>query len=144
MADRYCLQMVECNDGCGNGINKEDTGWLDIVDTDLVTENFIETPSDNPIKYRRIGKIVYLQGSFNFLIANGETQTAFQLPEGFRPSKHFSSVIAGKKGERLQKGQINIAENGNVAAHSMVDWVNNSIISGEATAFHLNISFPVD
>lgn len=144
MQDRYCLQMVACDGGCGDGTKDEDTGWLDIVGTNIATDALLPTPGEEPIKYRRIGKVVFLQGSFNFKIISGANKPVCILPEGYRPKDRIRAVVSGLKDGVLQLAGLDIVDTGNVSAHSIVNWVSGSIAQGEATIYQINISFPID
>ena len=65
-----------------------------------------------PVKYRRIGSIVNIQG-----IANGATQgtNVFQLPAGYRPERRII-IAALNDGASVR---VDIKEDGNFNAHTI-------------------------
>lgn len=74
----------------------EDTGWIDLeFSSDF--ENYNGTASNNP-KYRKIGKVVMLQGiatPVEKTPADSSQLELFTIPEEIRPSKVFYQLCQG-------------------------------------------------
>ena len=66
---------------------EEDTGWINVKSFQNGAANWQNGSS--PVRYRKIGKIVYLNG----LLQSGTTGVQFTLPEGFRPSGKYNCFI---------------------------------------------------
>lgn len=64
-----------------------DTGWIKVTQFYNGAGHFAEATS--PVQYRRIGKIVYLNG----LLSSGTQGVQFNLPEGFRPTSDYRCYI---------------------------------------------------
>ena len=67
----------------------DDSGWI----RPTLNSNFTDYTSSQRVAYRRVGRVVFIRGSLNPTTTLDTTteQTAFTLPEGFRPSQaeHF-------------------------------------------------------
>lgn len=67
----------------------DDSGWI----RPTFNSNFTDYASSQRVAYRRVGRVVFIRGSLNPTTTLDTTseQTAFTLPEGFRPSQaeHF-------------------------------------------------------
>lgn len=123
------------------GDGNSDTGWV----APTLTSNF-ESNSDNPIKYRRVGKVVNICGRFSAKgkdLAQGEDNVyvIFTLPEGCRPHQSFSTICQGHRtGSYIWTCEIN--ENGTVQARNYragtttSDFKDNSLLN-------INVSFIV-
>lgn len=67
-----------------------DSGWVDLS----LTGNFYNFSQNEPAQYRKIGKIVHVNGliALNGNLTAGSEWVIATLPAGYRPSKNFSFV----------------------------------------------------
>lgn len=98
------------------------SGWIDLEFSSNF-ENYSGTASNNP-KYRRIGKIVMLQGlatPVNKTPANSSQVELFTIPEEIRPSKEFYQLCQGTGNN---KWLLTIEKNGVVtfSRYGTTDW----------------------
>lgn len=74
----------------------EDSGWIDVTD---FGKNITYYDPYNRPRYRKIGKVVYLQGyaktTAQFPAAVGNKVTLFTLPVGYRPVREITAVCQG-------------------------------------------------
>ena len=93
---------------------EEDSGWINVKSFQNGAGNWQNGSS--PVRYRKIGKIVYLNG----LLASGTTGVQFTLPEGFRPSGKYNCFIV-RYGTGTGRVFINYnSENGDVYIENAV------------------------
>ena len=87
-----------------NTVTPTDSGWI----TATLNSGFTHYSSPyGPVKYRKIGNIVNIQGIVNQATAD---QTVFTLPTGFRPERRV--IVAVMNANAL--GRLDIDPNGNV------------------------------
>lgn len=99
-----------------------DTGWVDLEFSSNF-ENYNGTKSNNP-KYRRIGKIVMLQGVATPVAktpADSSETELFTIPEEIRPSKEFYQLC---QGTGTNKWLLTIEKSGVVtfSRYGTTDW----------------------
>ena len=72
-----------------------DSGWI----TATLSSDFVaySTSAENATKYRKIGKLVCIQGTVKPTseIASGSSATIFTLPSGFRPQVDIHELCQG-------------------------------------------------
>ena len=98
------------------------SGWVDLEFSSNF-ENYNGTASNNP-KYRRIGKIVMLQGlatPVNKTPADSSELELLTIPEEIRPSKEFYQLC---QGTGINKWLLTITKNGAVtfSRYGTTDW----------------------
>lgn len=73
-----------------------DSGWIDVTD---FGKNITYYDPYNRPRYRKIGKVVYLQGyaktTAQFPAGAGNKVTLFTLPVGYRPAREITAVCQG-------------------------------------------------
>jgi hypothetical protein len=102
----------------------DDTGWIDA--TSLLTASWESYQPDTwgTISYRRVGKLVELQGNARFKA--GSDSTMFILPTGFRPT-FFKGFATDRTGVH---GTVNVAANGTVSSPSITATLQTLMLSG--------------
>lgn len=115
--------------------NMSDTGWIPVTSFGAGSGSF----PGYPVKYRRIGNCVLLQGA----LTNGSVSPAFTLPTGFVPSDagQLFSIAAQGNGPAMQVVYIGTLTAGNNVAPKPGDvWLSSSNDEAHLTG----ISFYVD
>ena len=113
-----------------------DTGWCDIQ-LDDAWENY--STKDAPLRYRKIGNIVYVEGR----IKRKETLSDFSssqrvgiMPLYFRPA-NISYFFIQCGGKHIARGYINV--NGTVA----IEWINDVATINASTWFYIKTYFMI-
>lgn len=146
--EKECSKVVINMNCCGGNSENggvDDTGWLDIIGTDISAGimSIADINKTQPIRYRRKNGIVFINGVFALENLPANTYALlFTLPEGFRMSPlggYFINTATGKLISRYC-----IAEDGKV----FLEWIKNlsdaSNVSGKVDWVGINISFPAD
>ena len=117
-----------------------DTGWLEIIGTDLA-KNIAKPTAGEPVKYRRKNGIVYIYGTFKILDAPSDTgYTLFDLPEGFQNDLggNFYSVNTAT-GARMSRYLIRETT---VALEWVRDLTTGAVTTGNIAWAGIDVSFP--
>ena len=78
--------------------DSQDSGWIDA--TSLLNSRFANYDTDAPIKYRKVGKLVSVQGALTptqAMTGSDTQQTMITLPEDYRPDR-FTSCLSNGSG----------------------------------------------
>ena len=76
----------------------KDTGWTDVTLTSDFTTYSTATPPVNVLRYRKIGKLVELNGAIKptrAITGGGDSVTIGTLPTGYRPSSSVQAICQG-------------------------------------------------
>lgn len=91
--------------------NTKDSGWQ----TATLTNNFeLYSATANPVQYRKVGKIVYVEGAVKpagDVSGSGDTYTIFTLPSGYRPANNKYFLC---QGSTKNTWLCTVGSNGNV------------------------------
>lgn len=115
----------------------EDSGWI----YPTLASPF-SNDSSNTVRYRKIGKIVFIEGAVittSNIAAGGTAQTIFTLPEGYRPS--HSQYLVGKGVERYTY-YLRIYTSGRVTASNY--GISTDVQIPNNTWLSVNAAFAVD
>lgn len=92
----------------GTDWDSGDSGWISV-------SSFSNSWTSSTTRYRRIGKVVYLDGA----ITGGSNGTAFTLPAGFRPDSTQSYIVQGSSSQTAASvALITVGSSGAVIAVS--------------------------
>lgn len=114
-----------------------DTGWINAS----LSEMWADTNSSSlpPLRYRRIGNIVYVDGSTSRkeeLSDFSSTQRIATLPTGFRPN-HISYFYIQCSGKHFARGYIN------ASGAIMIEWINDISVISTSTWFYIKTYFMI-
>lgn len=117
-----------------------DTGWLNVLGTSAATANITPPTAGSAVRYRKIGKVVYLHGSIGIQNLVGSDLDLFTLPAGYRPPALYATISTAT-GNTVAR--VAIKDNGVV----QVAWVRNvsdgAAQTGGIKWIGIDTSFPI-
>jgi len=114
----------------------DDTGWQTLtLESGVSTGQNGRTPS-----YRRIGNVVFIEGSFSFTKGNS-SQNLATIPEGYRPSTilYISSNTSGSRTARTY-----ISTGGAIGCDWIYNLNNTSSYTGSVSWYTVEIAYVID
>ena len=127
--------------GAINELN-EDTGWINIIGTSIASADLIAPSVGTPVRYRKKGGVVYINGTFGLKnkVAN-TNKTLFTLPDGYRMDSGFYYFVNTSSGYAMSRYILN--SNGQVLLEWIRKLTDGSEMTGNIVWASIDTSFPV-